>query len=67
MMVKGATSRVRVNTSEENKDHTQPEDFDLSSHPSLLIEGMSQLRAKEHLLDVKLWAEGRCFKVSLYF
>jgi len=61
MMVKGSTSRVRVNTSEENRD-VQPEDFDLVSHQSLLMEGMNQLRIKEHLLDVKLKAEGRCFK-----
>ena len=62
MMVKGSTSRVRVNTSEENRD-VQPEDFDVVSHQSLLMEGMNQLRIKEHLLDVKLKAEGRCFKV----
>ena len=55
--------KVRVNTSEENRD-VQPEDFDLVSHQSLLMEGMNQLRIKEHLLDVKLMAEGRYFKVS---
>ena len=71
MMVKGSTSRIRVNASEENDtsalvhECTQPEDFDLSSHSSALIEGMNQLRSKDHLLDVKLWAEGRCFKVGL--
>ena len=56
------TSRVRVNTSEENRD-VQPEDFDVVSHQSVLMEGMNQLRLKEHLLDVKLKAEGRYFKV----
>ena len=57
------TSRVRVNTSEENRD-VQPEDFDVVSHQSVLLEGMNQLRLKEHLLDVKLKAEGRYFKVG---
>jgi len=63
MMVKGGptSSRVRVNTSEENRD-VQPEDFDVVSHQSVLMEGMNQLRLKEHLLDVKLKAEGRYFK-----
>ena len=65
MMVKGGptSSRVRVNTSEKNRD-VQPEDFDVVSHQSLLMEGMNQLRLKDHLLDVKLKAEGRYFKVS---
>ena len=68
-MVKGsassnnsATSRIRVNTSEENRD-VQPEDFDVESHQNLLMKGMNQLRLNDHLLDVKLKAEGKVFKV----
>lgn len=82
MLVKGSSSsRVRINASEENarapdaaanaalaKTNVEPEEFDSSeSHQSLLMEGMNQLRLKNHLLDVKLKAQGRTFKVRLYF
>ena len=64
MEVKSAvTSRVRVNTSPEDQDDVQPEDFEFVSHPTLLMDGMNDLRTKDHLLDIKLWAEGRCFRV----
>lgn len=63
MEVKAAmTSRVRVNTSEDHDD-VQPEDFEFVNHSTLLMDGMNDLRTKEHLLDIKLWAEGKCFKV----
>ena len=63
MMVKGASpSRVRVNKSVE--PDVQPEDFEFVSHQTQLMEGMNKLRLNGHLLDVKLWAEGQCFKVS---
>ena len=66
MEVKAAmTSRVRVNTSEDHDD-VQPEDFEFVNHSTLLMDGMNDLRTKEHLLDIKLWAEGKCFKVRLY-
>merc|ERR1712226_1648320 len=65
MEVKAAmTSRVRVNTSEDHDD-VQPEDFEFVNHSTLLMDGMNDLRTKEHLLDIKLWAEGKCFKVRL--
>lgn len=63
MEVKAAmTSRVRVNTSEDHDD-VQPEDFEFVNHSTLLMDGMNDLRTKEQLLDIKLWAEGKCFKV----
>ena len=66
MEVKSAvTSRVRVNTSEDHDD-VQPEDFEFVSHPTLLMDGMNDLRTKEHLLDIKLCAEGQCFRVSFF-
>ncbi len=70
-MVKGSSlSRVRVNASatkeeEDGSENVQPEDFDVDSHQHLLMEGMNQLRLKEHLLDVKLKAEGKIFQVSM--
>ena len=65
MEVKAAmTSRVRVNTSEDHDD-VQPEDFEFVNHSTLLMDGMNDLRTKEHLLDIKLWAEGKCFKVRI--
>ena len=70
-MVKGSSlSRVRVNASatkeeEDGSENVQPEDFDVDSHQHLLMEGMNQLRLKEHLLDVKLKAEGKIFQVSI--
>ena len=64
-MVKGSnSSRIRVNTSEE-KNNVEPEDFDVNSHQTLLMEGMNALRINHHLLDVKLKAEGRVFKVRI--
>lgn len=77
MLVKGSSSsRVRINASEENgsgtpsveaKTNVEPEEFDSSeSHQSLLMEGMNQLRLKNHLLDVKLKAQGRVFKVRRF-
>ena len=55
---------IPVNTQIESSN-SQPEDFDLVSHPSLVIEGMNQLRNSGQLLDVKLVAEGKTFKVRI--
>ena len=56
------TCKIPVNTQIESS-HSQPEDFDLVSHPNLVIQGMNQLRNSGQLLDVKLVAEGKTFKV----
>ena len=55
---------IPVNTQIESSN-SQPEDFDLVSHPSLVIQGMNQLRNSGQLLDVKLVAEGKTFKVRI--
>ena len=59
MTVKGA-SPARINVEED----VQPEDLEFVNHQTQLMEGMNALRLNGHLLDVKLWAEGQCFKVS---
>ena len=60
------TCKIPINAQMESS-HSQPEDFDLVSHPNLVIQGMNQLRNSGQLLDVKLIAEGKTFKVSKLF